>query len=330
MNLQTRLAAAFVAMVGVVLVGVTGYHLIEGWSLFDSLYMTVITLATVGYGETHPLSEAGRVFTIFLIFGGIGLLTYAISTFTAFLVEGELGEALRRRRMEKKIAALSNHYIVCGGGRTGRYIIDELVKVKRPLVIVDQNPDHVATFVQEGLTALAGDASEDGTLRRAGIERAKGLVTCLPTDKDNMFVVISAKGLNPRLRVVSKSVEKGVREKFFRSGADAVVSPNFIGGLRMASELIRPAVVSFLDTMLRDTDANLRIEEASVGPAHAGRTLEQSMSHHRLDLVVLAVKPEGKRDYIFNPKPDLSLSDRDVLVVMGRADEVQKLQRALA
>ncbi|MBI4396694.1 MAG: NAD-binding protein [Elusimicrobia bacterium] len=328
MSFRNRLAAAFLAMAVVVLIGVAGYHLIEGWALFDALYMTVITLATVGYGETHPLSSSGRMFTIFLIMGGIGILTYAFSVITAFLVEGELKEVLLKKRMEKKIAALSQHYIVCGGGRTGRYIIDELRKTGRDFVVVDQDDARVTELGEDGCLAIAGDASDDETLRRAGIEKAKGLVACLPSDKDNVFVVISAKGLNPGLRVVSKSVDKGVRDKLLRSGADAVVSPNFIGGLRMASELVRPAVVSFLDNMLRG-DGNLRIEEVVVGPSAAGKTLESSVLKNGFDLALLAVRPAGKEQYIYNPKPQTPLSPKDVLVVMGPAEEVQKLQQSL-
>ncbi|HRY29601.1 MAG TPA: potassium channel protein [Elusimicrobiota bacterium] len=330
MNIQNRLIAAFFAMLGVLLAGVLGYHFIEGWNLFDALYMTVITLATVGYGETNPLSPTGRMFTIFLIFGGIGLLTYAFSTFTAFLVEGELGEALRRRRMQKKIDSISNHYIVCGGGRTGSYIIDEFLKVKTPFVVIDLNPDEAAALSQRGVLVLTGDASHDDVLRQAGIDRARGLITCLPTDKDNMFVVVSAKGINPRLRVVAKSVDKGVREKFFRGGADSVVSPNFIGGLRMASGMLRPAVVSFLDTMLRDTESTLRVSEATVGGRAAGKTLEETVHRLGLDLVVLAVRAASGQDYAFNPKPKTRLVQDDVVVVMGPVDEVHKLQQALA
>lgn len=330
MTLKTRLLAALVAMALAMIVGVTGYHFIEGWSLFDSLYMTVITLATVGFGETHPLSSWGRVFTIFLILGGIGILTYSFSTFTAFIVEGELGEALRRKRMEKKIQAMSNHYIVCGGGRTGRYVIDELQKTRRPFVVIDSDPALVDNYAQKGCLALDGDASQDEVLKRAGIERAKGLAACLSTDQDNLFVIITAKGLNPGLRTVSTSIEKGVGEKLYRSGADAVVSPNFIGGLRIASELIRPTVVSFLDNMLRDENDNFRVEEVTLGDGSSGRTLGEILQNQRLDLMVLAVRPSNLDKYLFNPRPETRLLRNDILVLMGRADEVQKLQKALA
>ncbi len=316
-------------MVAVVLAGVAGYRVIEGWPAFDALYMTVITLGSVGYSETHPLSHGGRLFTIFLILGGIGVLTYAVSTFTAFLVEGELQEALRRRRMQKKIEALSNHFIICGGGSTGRSVMDELGKTGRAFVVIDQDAARAERFVEEGHLVLVGDADEDAILTSAGVGRARGLAACLPEDKDNLYVVITARGMNPKLRIISKAVEKGVAEKFHRSGADAVVSPQFIGGLRIASELVRPAVVSFLDTMLRDPDGSHRIEEVTVGPDAGGKTLAEMNLNKEFDLTVLAVRLSGTEDFRYNPKPETSLAGSDVLVVLGPASEAHRLQRAL-
>lgn len=329
MSLKTRLSAAVAAMLLAVLSGTAGYHLLEGWSVFDSLYMTVITLGTVGYGETHPLHTAGRVFTIFLILFGIGILTYSFSVITAFLVEGDLKHAIRRRRMERKIKSLEGHYIVCGGGRTGRYLIDELAKTNHPFVVVDQDPALVQALAQEGFLVVAGDSSLDETLKQAGIDRAKGLATCLPSDKDNLFVTITARGLNPRLRVVAKLMDRNVGDKLLRSGADAVVSPTSIGGLRMASELVRPTAAHFLDKMLRAGDGSLRIEEAVVGNVGAGRTLEEAALRPRFDLLVLAVRPLGADDYNFRPPAQTSLEKGDVLVVMGSAGEVEKLQAAV-
>ncbi len=327
MTLRQRILAAALALAAVLAAGTAGYHLIEGWSFFDALYMTVITVATVGYGEVHPLTPLGRAFTIFLIFGGIGLLTYAVSAFTAFFVEGELHEAFRRRRLEKKINDLKDHYIICGAGRTGRYVMDELRKTRRDLVVVDQDAAKVARLLEEGIPALVGDADHDGVLKRAGIDRAKALVACLPEDKDNLFVVITARGINPALRIVAKSLDTDADEKFRRSGADAVVSPHFIGGLRLASEAARPAVVSFLDNMLRHPDAGLRIEEVAVGPA--ARTVAEAASSGG-QLLVLALKARGGTDYVFNPPPATALAEKDVLVVMGRADEVQRLQKSFS
>jgi voltage-gated potassium channel len=326
-TLRQRILAAALALAAVLGAGTLGYQLIEGWSFADALYMTVITVATIGYGEVHPLSPAGRTFTIFLIFGGIGLLTYAVSAVTAFLVEGELHEALRKRRLEKIIDHLKDHYIICGAGRTGRCVADELRNTRRDLVVVDQDPVRVAALNEQGVPALLGDADHDTVLKKAGIERAKALVACLPEDKDNLFVVITARGLNPNLRIVAKSLDKDADEKFRRSGADAVVSPHFIGGLRMASEAARPAVVSFLDNMLRHPDAGIRLEEVSVG-GRARTVAEASASAG--GVLVLALKPRGGSDYVFNPAPGTALSEKDVLVVMGRADEVKRLQSAFA
>jgi voltage-gated potassium channel len=230
--------------------GVLGYHYIEGWPLFDSLYMTVITLATVGYSETHPLSLPGRVFTMFLILGGMSIIFYALTEITTFVVEGEMTGIIRRRRMNRQINKLKNHYILCGAGRSGSHVLNELRKTGRNCVVIEKDPEKVRHLMSEQVPVIEGEATEDHVLRTAGIERAAGLVSALPSDKDNLFVVITARGLNPSIRIVSKVEEISARDKFLRSGANTAVSANFIGGMRMASELIRPATVSFLDTML--------------------------------------------------------------------------------
>lgn len=200
-----KITGIFVILFLILLIGVIGYHWIEGWSFFDSLYMTVITLATVGYGETHPLSQTGRLFTIFLILGGMGILLYAITEITAFLVEGEMHGFLRRRKMEKNIQRLSDHYIICGGGRSGQYILDELLKTKRDCVVIEKDPVKARILSEKSIPVIEGDATEDSILISAGIDRAQGLASALPTDKDNLFTVITARGLNPKLRIVSKN-----------------------------------------------------------------------------------------------------------------------------
>jgi voltage-gated potassium channel len=282
--------------------------------------MTVITLATVGYGETHPLSIPGRAFTIVLILGGIGIITYGVTTVTALLVEGEMNGYLRRRRMHRAIGKLKDHYIVCGGGKNGRYIIEELRRTKREVVVVERDRERVQEYVSAGVLALEGDATSDDTLKAAGISTAAGLVATLPEDRDNMFVVITARGLSATLRIVAKIDDVNVKDKFIRSGANAAVSASFIGGLRMASELIRPETVSFLDTMLRDS-ANFRVEDVSIGPSHVGKTIKECDVLASAGVLVVAVKVQGA--YTFNPKPTTKLQSGDTLIVIGDPDHVR-------
>jgi voltage-gated potassium channel len=308
-------------LLAILFIGAFGYHFIEGWTFFDALYMTVITLATVGYGETHPLSNAGRVFTIFLILGGIGIITYGVTTVTALLVEGEMNGYLRRRRMRRAIEKLKGHFIVCGGGKNGRYVIEELRRTKRDVVVVERNRERVQAYLQDGVLALEGDATSDDTLLAAGIRHASGLVASLPEDRDNLFVVITARGLSAKLRIVAKIDDVHVKEKFIRSGANSAVSAGAIGGMRMASELIRPDTVSFLDTMLRDV-ANFRVEDIPIGPTYVGKSIKECEILASAGILVVALKDEGQ--YSFNPKPNTKLRSGDTLIVIGDPDHVHQ------
>ena len=309
--------------------GIIGYHLIEGWPWFDALYMTVITLATVGYGEIHALSYAGRVFTIFLIFGGMGILLYGVTEMTAFVVEGEMTGYLRRRNMKQRIGKLSNHYILCGWGLKGEHVLDELERTKRQCVVVEMNPEKVMRLNERDAMVVEGDATQDDVLMTAGIKKAAGLVATLPSDKDNLFVVITARGLNPRLRIVSKLDEIGAQEKFLRSGADSTVSTNFIGGLRMASELVRPDAVNFLDTMLRD-NSSLRVEDVQVvgKSKYLGKSIKQC--DPLVDSGVLLFSIRRKSGYVFNPPNTTTLVEGDILIVIGLADKIAALRTSFA
>jgi voltage-gated potassium channel len=297
-----------------------GYHLIEGWDYFDSFYMTVITLATVGFSETHPLTSGGRLFTVFLIMGGLGIITYGVTAITTFVVEGEMRGYLRRNRMKKAIDKIGNHFIVCGGGSGGQYVTEELVRTKREVVIVERNRERAAQLIELGHRVIEGDATSDETLKEAGIEKAAGLVTALTEDRDNLFVVITARGLNSKLRIVSKIVDVHVKEKFIRSGADSAVSAAFIGGLRMASELIRPGTVSFLDKMLRDS-ANYRVEDVPVGPSFSGKTIKECIEPVVEGLLVVGHKHGG--DYTFNPRLSGRVETGDTLIVIGDPEHIR-------
>jgi voltage-gated potassium channel len=332
-DVRRRLAVVAAALVGSLIAGTLGYRLLEGWSLFDGLYMTVITLATVGYGETHPLSTTGRAFTMLLILVGVGVAAYAFSTLTAIIVEGDLSQAFRRRRMEKDIAKLSGHFIVCGAGHTGGVVCAELLKTGRELVIVDRDAEALAKLAERlgaEVPHVVGDGSEDEVLRRAGIERAAGVFAVLATDQDNAFVALSAKGLNPRTRVLACQKTLGVREKLLRSGADGVVDPEFIGGMRLASEMIRPATVGFLDAMLRERSVHVRFDEIALtdGSPAVGRTVGAYRAPGE-PLLVAVVAP-GAEQYEINPPSERPLRAGDRLVMIGEAGALQELRQRMA
>ena len=329
---RDRLLVVVGMLAGCLAAGTLGYKLIEGWSLFDALYMTVITVGTVGYGETHPLSTAGRAFTMALILVGIGLFTYAFSTISAVVIEGDLSEAFRRRRMEKRIKGLAGHYVVCGAGHTGGVICAELKKTGREFVVVDREQsaiDKLAERLGTEFLHVAGDGSEDEVLRRAGVESAAGVFAVLATDQDNAFVVLSAKGLNPKARVLACQKSLGVREKLLRSGADGVVDPEFIGGLRLASEMIRPVTVGFLDSMLREKGTHVRFDEVSVPAESAlvGKAIGEVKGSQGGAPLVVAVVAAGSDRYEINPPVGRAIAAGDRLVLIGETEAIAALRR---
>lgn len=331
-GVRDRLLLVLALLVACLATGTFGYHWIEGWPLFDSLYMTVITIGTVGYGETHPLSPSGRLFTMFMIIGGIGLFTYGFTTITAIVVEGELAKAFRRMRMEQSIAHLSDHFIVCGAGHTGGVICAELKKTGRDFVVVDRDSAAIATLAQRlgfDILHIVGDGSDDSVLLSAGVERAAGVFAVLATDQDNAFVVLSAKGLNPKAKVLACQKSLGVREKLLRSGADGVVDPEFIGGLRLASEMIRPVTVGFLDSMLRAKDAHFRFDEIAVpsNSAVIGKPFGDIKGGQGGCPLVVAIVAAGTDAYELNPPVSRTMRAGDRLVILGETEALGGLRK---
>ncbi len=334
-----RLAYAAVLLIGLVLVGSGGYYALGGgrWSFSECLYMTVITLSTVGFGELARMGEVpgARTLTIMLIVGGVGTLAYVQANVTAVLVEGAIGQALRRNRMRKKIEALSGHIVVAGSGSTGKHVIEELIATKTPFVVIDRNQEHlhrISELMMGGdMLFVHGDATEDHVLLLAGVERSAGVVAALTHDKDNLFVTLSARSLNAAARIVSKVTEDEAAPKMLKAGATAVVSPTQIGGRRMASELIRPEVNEFLDQMLRDKDKSLRLEEVTVPKSspYVGHALRDAPIRKETNLLVIAVR-QPTREFVYNPEPDFVLEAGMTLVVMGAADGVKKLRSLVA
>jgi len=329
--LYKKLIGIIIALAVVISSGACGYMLIEGWRPLEAFYMTIITLSSVGFMEVHPLSDTGRIFTVFLILCGSGILIYAVSIITAFIVEGELSDVIRRRKMNRKIEQLTGHYIVCGADRTGRYAIEELLKTKRAFVVIEKDPVKAKELSERGILCAEGDATHDAALLKAGIGKAKGLITSLHSDAENLFVVITARRLNPSLRVISKAVEEESEQKIRMVGADGVVMPDFIGGLRMVSEMVRPSVVNFLDIMLRVKDKAIRVEEITVSGSSPliGKELSASGLLDREGVSVVALKDVASDTYTFNPSGKTVLERDHVLIVMGDVERIRETAAGL-
>ncbi len=332
----TRLLYAMGVLSVLVFGGALGFHYLGAgrWSYSDCVFMTVITLSTVGFGELNHMSEVpgARALTMALIIGGIGTLAYVQGNLTALLVEGVIGQAWRRNRMKKKIEELSGHIVVAGAGSTGRHVIEELVATQTAFVVIDRNHEHlerISTSLAGGkMLFVHGDATEDHALLDAGIRRARGVVAALTHDKDNLYVTLSARGLNAQARIVAKVTEDEAAAKMLKAGATSIVSPAQIGGRRMASDVIRPEVNEFLDNMLRDKHKALRLEEVVIpaGSPYAGHMLKDAPIRKETRLLVIAVRRED-REFVYNPEPDFVLQQGATLVVMGDADGVQKLRK---
>jgi len=330
-DIKKKLVHTLTALAVLFAAGVGGYSLIEKWNFLDSLYMTVITLATIGYGEVHPLSNPGRVFTMLLILGGIGTMTYIFTSITELLLEGGLNEAYRRLRMQDKIDKMSGHFIVCGASRPGLSVSEELAKTGRPFVLVVLTDDEVKRIIARGWAAVCGDASTSAVLAAAGIKRASGVFCALPNDKDNAFVAITARGLNQALKIVAvqNDHDPEMKDKLIRAGADIVINPSHIGGLRMASEMVRPSTVQFLDSMLRGQEAGARFEDIEAGAGAAGRELGEFKGGDRKGALVVALKTPGDNSYELNPLPGVRLKKGDVLVALGTPEELKVLAASL-
>lgn len=327
MSVKRTLKYPFIAILGVIMLGTTGYVLVEGWGLFDAFYMTIITLTTVGYEEVHKLSTRGRFFSIVLMLTGVGTMFYTFGVGARVLLEGELRNILGRKRLSKKIEGLKNHYIVCGYGRMGRIICEELTRHKAPLLVVEGTPEIVAAMDKE-LLVLQGDATQDSILNEAGIERASGLISVLASDADNLYVVLSARGLNPKLRIVARASQEGSVQKLLRAGADNVVSPYYIGGLRIAHSLLKPAVVDFIEFATRSENLELQMEEIRVDEKSRiiNQSLHESGIRKDLGVIIVAIKRESG-EMEFNPTSTSIIRKGDTLIAMGQMDQLQAMEQ---
>jgi len=309
-------------LVGILLFGVVGYRIVEGWGFLDSLYQTVITVSTVGFKEVHPLSDAGKVFTIFLVVLGIGFFTYAASQFVKLVVDGRIAELLGKRRMEKALKNIRDHCIVCGYGRMGTVVAENLRSARQALVIVDINPERVRAALEEGFLAVEGDATQESVLLRAGVGHARSVAAILPDDPDNLYLTITAKALNPKIRVVAKAMTTEGKVRLEKVGADMVIAIYSIGGERMSAALVWPEVVDFMD-IAYGKGGNVRVEEIRLPPncRLAGKTIGEAGLRERYGISVLVIRRDQE---IITPNPSETLLVGDTVLLMGRSDRLQR------
>ena len=326
-ELKRRFILAVCIIALVISFGTVGYMVIEEWNFLDALYMTIITLTTVGFKEIHDLTLKGRLFTIVLLIGGVGTVFYALSIGAKVIIEGELQEIYGRKRVEKRLKDLKDHYIVCGYGRMGKIIARELNQEKLKLTVIEKNEVIVDPDEKESLLILQGDATRDELLKRAGIERAKCLISVLPTDAENLYVVLSARGLNPNLLIVARAGEEGSEQKLLRAGADRVVSPYHIGGLRMAHTVLKPAVVDFIEYATKSGHIDLQIEEITIqqGSGLAGNTLDQCGIGRELGIIIVAIKQQSG-EMKFNPTFRTTIEAGDTLIAVGETSKLEVLE----
>ncbi|MEH1911423.1 potassium channel family protein [Nostoc sp.] len=323
--------AGAIALGGVFFIGTLWYRIIEGWSWEDAAYMTVITLATVGYGETHPLGSRGRLFTIALILLGVVNIGYIVNRFTEAIIEGYFHEGIRLQQQRRLMESLSEHYIICGFSRTGRQIAKEFQAEDVLFVVIDSGMESVQRAQMEGYTAYQGDATLDDTLLKVGIERATCIVAALPSDAENLYIVLSAKTLNTGIRVIARASTEEALQKLQRGGADEVISPYITGGKRMAAAALRPQVLDFVDGILTGTDRQLYMEEFLLDPAFCpfvGQSLQKARLRSQTGALVLAIRRlDGT--LIGGPTGDTVLMPGDRLIGMGTAEQLRSLNQIL-
>ncbi len=332
-SIPKKLQQVILAIVLIILIGTTGFKIAGGEekSILDALYMTAITITTVGYGDVMGVERSafGKIFTICFVFLGAGMVAYLFTTLAAYIIEGELKRVFRRRAMEKRIEKMKDHFIVCGIGMVGLYVVHELFITRRPLVAIDVDETKMDLMKAHllDIDLVVGDATENEVLWKAMIEHAKGLFATTNSDNDNIVIVLTARQLNPDLRIVSRCNDTKNIDKIRRAGADNVVALNYIGGLRMASEMVRPHVTSFLDMMLRDKKSPLRVEEVHV-PTHSpfvGKPVGV-INFKEIGNILLISARKSDGEWVYNPYPDTILEKDMSLIVLATADEKEKFQ----
>jgi voltage-gated potassium channel len=322
---KEKLKVAVIGLILIFLTGIIGFQIIEGWGFVESFYTTVVTLLTVGYGDFYPKTDAGRIFTAVLIIIGVGTMLLTIGLLTETMVEARFKVLMGRGKLDKMINKLQNHYIICGCGRIGYLICKELHNEKFDFVVIDSSPEVILKIEDEGFIYHKGDATQEKTLLAAGIAKAKGIVCVLPTDAENLYVILTAKELNPDIYILSRAIDEGSEQRLLRAGANRVMSPYILGGMRMAMAILRPAMLDFIEITTMRQSLELKMEEVTVceGSSVIGKSLEESEIRQRFGLIIVAVKKDSGK-MIFNPLATYIIEQGDKLIAMGEGDNVTK------
>ncbi|KAA0259182.1 potassium channel protein [Deferribacter autotrophicus] len=320
-----NIAIGFIFLLFIALIGTITYVMLENASVLDALFMTIITISTVGYEEVIPLSANGKIFTMFLILTGTGTLAYIGTQVFDLIVAGEIRKTFWRKKMDKKIDKLRDHYIICGYGRMGKIICEQLYDRKIPFVIIEKEESLASDFDEKGYLYIIGDATKEDTLVKAGILNAKGLISVVESDAENVYITLTAKGFNKNLKIFTRAVDDEASAKMFWAGADSVISPFVIGGLRIANAIVKPNVSEFLELALGKNDYNIEVEEITIckGSKLANRSILES-NLRKYGLIVIAIKKKGNQ-FLYNPGPEEILEEDDVLICLGRRDDFKDL-----
>ncbi|EMA6343348.1 TrkA family potassium uptake protein [Bacillus cytotoxicus] len=326
MNARRQLLIAIICMCFVVILGTIGFMVIEEISLFQAFWMTMITVLTVGYGDAIPVTQAGKIFALLIIPIGVGIVTYAIGVVAAMIIEGNLFHAVRRKKMNKQIAGLKDHIIVCGCGRVGLQVVHELQEKKVPFVVIDKDRE---VLENEKILYVHGDATEDQILMKAGIKRAAGLVGIVANDAENVFIVLTARGLNRNIKIVARAEKPETEEKLRRAGADKVINPSSMAGIHIAKGIANPLAVHYIDTVLYGTEQSFAIEEFQIGKDAIliGKTLLESNVRNQFDVTILAILRNG--DMIHNPTGQEKLQERDMIIVFGPVEKLEQFKKEI-
>ncbi|MEP6913529.1 MAG: potassium channel protein [bacterium] len=320
-----RIWYAVLAVGLAIALGTLGFHLIEGWSILDSLYVATQTVTTVGYGDVAPATTGGRIFATFFMLVGVGVVLYALTSTVHSIVQSELIAAFGQRRRLRKMSKLRNHFIICGAGRVGSRLVRSLQASQETFIVIERDQEKVAELTDLGVGILVRDATLEATLREAGVEHARGLAACLPDDADNVYVVLTARDLNSRLHIVARAAEEQAEAKLIRAGANRVVAPTIIGGHRMAVALTKPAVADFIDSITANT-LGLAFEQLEVGLLSilAGQRLSETNIRSEMDIVIVSIQ-RGNGQIVFNPSGDAIIEAGDILIAIGQAESLMKL-----
>jgi len=314
----------------IVAAGSTGYMIIEGWSFFDSLYMTVITITTVGFGEVKDVSITGRIFTIFLIIMGMGIIAYSVGLIAQAMVELQISTIIGRKKLDQRIKTIKDHYIVCGFGRIGKVICKELNVKKIPVLVIDNNSESKEFLDAESIPYIIDDATSEDALLEAGVERAMGLISVVASDSDNLFITLTARGLNHSAFIIARADEEKSEKKLMRAGADKVFLPYIIGGHKMAQSITKPAVTDFLEFTIHNKDMGLEMEEVHVnkGSRLNGFKLMDSGIRQEMDIIIVAIRKKTG-EMSFNPSSETCIEAGDTLIALGKKNDLKKLEKIL-